>query len=129
MQGDAVDREFVERRKQELEAQRDELLEALELEREAFEALVADQDPKDRGDMATIKEDSDKIGMLRTQDKERLRTIAAALYRIDQDRYGVCESCGGEIARERLEAMPDAILCFSCQKRLEEERRRQRQGP
>jgi RNA polymerase-binding transcription factor DksA len=29
--------------------------------------------------------------------------------------YGVCEDCGGRIAPERLEAIPNATRCVRCQ--------------
>jgi phage/conjugal plasmid C-4 type zinc finger TraR family protein len=35
--------------------------------------------------------------------------------RIAQGAYGICEDCGKKIAAERLEALPDATRCVSCQ--------------
>jgi RNA polymerase-binding transcription factor DksA len=41
--------------------------------------------------------------------------IDLALARIDEGTFGgVCESCGGEIAPERLEAIPQTRLCVRC---------------
>ena len=40
--------------------------------------------------------------------------IERALSRLDDGTYGSCESCGGAIALERLEAIPFATTCFSC---------------
>jgi DnaK suppressor protein len=48
-----------------------------------------------------------------------LASIDAALARIDDGTYGVCESCGRQISVERLEALPYATKCIDC-KRLEE---------
>ena len=42
-----------------------------------------------------------------------------ALRRIYRDEYGVCESCGKKIARERLMALPQARLCIECKSREE----------
>lgn len=33
--------------------------------------------------------------------------------------YGTCVDCGREIPAERLEAVPEAIRCIDCQRRLE----------
>ena len=40
--------------------------------------------------------------------------ILAALSRLDEGTYGQCESCGGPIPIERLEAVPTASLCVTC---------------
>jgi len=45
---------------------------------------------------------------------ERLAEVDGALSKLDDDRYGTCESCGGEIGEARLEAMPAARLCITC---------------
>lgn len=44
---------------------------------------------------------------------ERLR-IANALKRIAAGTYGVCPKCDEPIARARLDATPDAVLCLAC---------------
>lgn len=48
------------------------------------------------------------------QVEESLRQIARAIARIDDGTYGVCEECGQQIGRERLEAFPRATLCMGC---------------
>ena len=50
---------------------------------------------------------------------DQLAQIDAALKRIDAGTYGVCENCGKEIHRARLEALPYATLCISCQSKQE----------
>lgn len=37
-----------------------------------------------------------------------------ALVRLDEGTYGVCESCGQQIAKGRLQAYPSATLCVTC---------------
>lgn len=46
--------------------------------------------------------------------QEAIADIDAALARLDDGTYGVCESCGEPIARERLEIIPQARLCVRC---------------
>lgn len=48
------------------------------------------------------------------------RRIDSALIRIAEGNYGVCLACHEMIARERLEATPDAAFCAECQKTREE---------
>ena len=43
-----------------------------------------------------------------------LQDVEHAVEKIDAGTYGMCESCHGEIAEARLEAMPGARLCISC---------------
>lgn len=54
------------------------------------------------------------------QNLERLlREVEDALRRFKQGTYGVCEQCGEIIDPARLEALPHAVLCIECKKRLE----------
>ncbi|HEY1515550.1 MAG TPA: TraR/DksA C4-type zinc finger protein [Solirubrobacteraceae bacterium] len=49
-----------------------------------------------------------------------------ALEKLDDGTYGVCDACGSAIARGRLKAMPDAVLCMECaasERRLSPRRR------
>lgn len=49
------------------------------------------------------------------RDLEELQEIDAALRRIDEGGYGLCEECGREIDQRRLEAQPTAMRCIACQ--------------
>ena len=41
-----------------------------------------------------------------------LAAIDAALERMEEGTYGICEKCGKPIGEERLEALPWATLCI-----------------
>jgi DnaK suppressor protein len=45
---------------------------------------------------------------------EALEDVDRAIGKIDDERYGVCESCGATIPAARLEAMPTARMCIAC---------------
>lgn len=47
----------------------------------------------------------------------RLAEINAAFARLDAGVYGICVSCRQPIGRERLEAMPTAARCITCEAR------------
>jgi DnaK suppressor protein len=55
-------------------------------------------------------------------DAWRLREIEAALVRIDEGSFGICQHCDEEIHPKRLAALPWAALCVRCQE--EEDQRR-----
>jgi DnaK suppressor protein len=44
----------------------------------------------------------------------KLKKLEAALQRMEEGTYGVCEACGQSIEPERLAALPIAILCIAC---------------
>ena len=43
-----------------------------------------------------------------------LARVERALSKLDEGTYGYCDGCGGPIPQDRLEAMPDAVLCMAC---------------
>lgn len=40
--------------------------------------------------------------------------IGAALARLSEGTYGVCQTCGGAMSDDRLDAMPHARHCVNC---------------
>lgn len=50
-----------------------------------------------------------------------LQDVSDALERIRNGSYGICEPCGREIPRKRLEAFPSARFCVECQSKLEKQ--------
>jgi RNA polymerase-binding transcription factor DksA len=48
-----------------------------------------------------------------------LDRILRALRKIEEGIYGICEACGEEISKGRLEIIPYAELCARCQEKLE----------
>lgn len=56
---------------------------------------------------------------LDAHDSAELRSIAAALQRIENGVYGECADCGVHIPEARLQAAPDAARCIHCQEKAE----------
>ena len=50
----------------------------------------------------------------RERAKGKLKRLEAALQRMEEGIYGVCEACGQAIETERLAALPIASLCITC---------------
>lgn len=51
--------------------------------------------------------------------EQSLRNIDTALEKIENGTFGVCETCGKKINKERLKAVPYARLCIDCQREEE----------
>jgi len=49
-----------------------------------------------------------------------LESIEAALERIEEGTYGLCEECGVKIPRKRLDAIPYASMCVKCASQSEQ---------
>ncbi|MBI4268502.1 TraR/DksA family transcriptional regulator [Candidatus Uhrbacteria bacterium] len=61
---------------------------------------------------------TDSLGLTYELEAE-LKEVSGALERIAHGRYGVCASCGEEIAEARLTARPMSIYCVACQSKVE----------
>lgn len=70
-------------------------------------------------DTATVTVDRELDYSLEENSSHVLREIDAALRRIEEGTFGMCQRCGRPIGEDRLEAMPYATKCIEC-KRLEE---------
>ena len=73
-------------------------------------------DPTDRAAL-----ESDRNFMLRIRDREHklIKKIKKALERIDNGTFGICETCGEEIAVKRLKARPVTSQCIECKSKEE----------
>ena len=94
------------------------------------EARAERESNKDEGmdtyDLASEERDREINFILSDRERVKLKQIDDALERLDNGNYGVCESCGLEIAEERLLAMPFTRLCRDCQQDQEKEAKSQR---
>jgi RNA polymerase-binding transcription factor DksA len=46
--------------------------------------------------------------------REKVESMRAALQRIEEGTYGICQRCGARIDRARLEIIPHARFCIGC---------------
>jgi DnaK suppressor protein len=65
----------------------------------------------------TLAFESSQASAILGSSRQHLADIDAALTRMDEGRYGLCTSCGRDIALGRLEVRPQAALCISCAER------------
>jgi DnaK suppressor protein len=53
------------------------------------------------------------------QTRHTLDEIDEALLRLEAGTYGWCEACGARLPADRLEALPSARCCVTCQRTLD----------
>ena len=119
----ASGRDFVARIEKSLMELKREIVAKLLVSSEDFKEIIEAMDPKDLADVASDDIDRKMIEAIGSQELKRLRLIDSALTRIKQGKYGLCMKCGKKIPRERLEAIPYALMCIEC-KTVEERRNR-----
>ena len=73
----------------------------------------------DAGDESVLRMITDLDITEAGRDVEELRDIDAALRRIDDGSYGMCDDCGQEIGFPRLEVQPTATRCIADQEKFE----------
>jgi DnaK suppressor protein len=71
-------------------------------------------------DQGTDTMEREKAFMFASKSGRLLYHIDEALRRIRKGTYGKCQSCGKQIQKARLEAVPHARLCIECKSKEEE---------
>lgn len=115
-----MDRRVLEKCREELQRQMDELL--AEAGRTVSDMTgVPEENFPDPTDRALLE--SNRNFTLRIRDRERklLVKVRDAIKRIDSGSFGVCEGCGGDIEKKRLIARPMTTMCIDCKTVAEEE--------
>ena len=74
-------------------------------------------------DMATDNYDREFSLSLADNEQKTLNRIEAALEKIEQKNFGLCDLCAKKISKVRLKAVPYAELCVPCQEKQEKKRK------
>lgn len=118
-----IDSAFVDKQRQHLLRLRADLIAAADAS-ESDEAEVKGQ----RAGAAELEEDAQALdalerdGNLVVRDIARLERVDRALEKIKEGTYGLSDKSGEAIARERLEAVPEALYTLSEEQALERHR-------
>lgn len=100
-------------------ARSERLAEAEALKAEA-DQMALDAEPGDTqfddesGEGSTTAVDRERDLALSAQARAEVVEIDVALDKIDEGGYGVCDRCGKNIPKARLEVIPWAALCVTC---------------
>ena len=92
--------------------------EQLATDEDDFEELQSDWQEKDDPAERNLREvEWNQYSQL----QDELTEIEDARRRVNDDVYGLCEDCEGEIPEGRLKSLPTARRCISCQEQVEME--------
>jgi len=69
---------------------------------------------KDWEELATEREEDEVLEGMGLSAQAEIRTIKAALARMDAGEYGECVDCGEVITSERLDVLPYTPFCRDC---------------
>lgn len=75
-------------------------------------------------DMGSDAMERERAFLTASVEGRALLEVDEALRRLYRDEYGVCETCGEDIALKRLEVVPQAKLCLDCKTKEEKLGRR-----
>ena len=113
-----MDKKRLEYYKKKLLSRRDELVKTITRTEE--EGRQADDDPTvDLADKAANSYTKEFLFGQTNTDRAMLNMIDEALKRIRSEEYGTCLNCQEEMQQKRLEAVPWAKHCISCQEKAE----------
>ena len=70
-------------------------------------------------DLASSLEGREMAFQLSSRERNELRMVEDAIFKIQGDTYGVCDNCSKYITLKRLEIMPLTALCIECQENSE----------
>jgi len=97
-----------------------EILEAYS-KNKAYGMEADGQGAQDIADKASNSYAKEFLFSLSNSERETLQLVDEALLRIGEKKnFGYCASCEGEMEKKRLEAIPWAKHCLSCQEKQEQ---------
>ncbi len=118
--GDTLNKQERERYKKKLLERKQELnhkLSEFYSESKEMETEMA----KDLGDKAESSYTKEFLLSLSDTERKQIALVDKALKRVETADFGICESCGVNIGKKRLNVVPWAPLCIACQQKEEEE--------
>lgn len=102
--------------KEKLIAERENLVKKLK----ENDLSIDDSETPDPVDLAVRNYSKNVMLAVSENDSRQLILINEALERIEDDEYGTCQNCEKEINPKRLDAIPWARYCLSCQELVEQ---------
>jgi len=86
---------------------------------QAIERNTTESNFSNEIDMASNMEGREMMFQLTSRDRNELKMIQEALYKIDHGTYGICDICSKKISSKRLQILPLSSLCIDCKESME----------
>ena len=113
-----MEKKRVEYYKKKLEAKREELQRMMAMAEE--EGRAADDATQDIADKAANSYTKEFLFSQSNNERFILQLVEEALERIKTGQFGECVACHEEVQQKRLEAVPWARHCISCQEKQDQ---------
>ena len=97
-----------------LKAELEEKLAELQVRLASIKKDVTQSHSGDSAEQAQERENDEVVDAIGNETAQSIRVIQAALNRIEDGTYGICDSCGKDIGDARLAAVPEATRCVEC---------------
>lgn len=114
-----MDKRSLEKYRTLLEEKRSTLLEAYTKKKNLGSEVGGKERAADMIDMATDASAQEFLYSLSNSDRELLKAVEDALILMDHNAFGECVECEDKISKKRLDAVPWARYCVSCQELVE----------
>jgi DnaK suppressor protein len=82
----------------------------------------------DPNEQASTEAEQHFVLLMKEREQRQLKEIDAAIARLDDNAYGMCDECGKEIPYKRLKVLPMTRQCVPCKSQQEEDEKL-RQAP
>jgi DnaK suppressor protein len=114
-----MDQKKIKTYKDKLILKKQEILEAYN-KNKTYGKEADEEGAQDIADKASNSYTKEFLFSLSNNERDMLQLVDEALIRIAAHRFGVCVVCEDEMDKKRLEAVPWAKRCISCQEKQEQ---------
>ena len=97
-----------------LRKQLEERLAQMQARLASIKAEVTQSHSGDSAEQAQERENDEVVDAIGNETAQSIRILQAALLRLEDGTYGICERCGEEISEGRLAVIPEATRCVNC---------------
>jgi RNA polymerase-binding protein DksA len=97
-----------------LRKQLEERLAAMQARLASIKEEVTQSHSGDSAEQAQERENDEVVDAIGNETAQSIRVLQAALMRLEDGTYGLCEKCGEEISEGRLAVIPEATRCVNC---------------
>ncbi|HET6266161.1 MAG TPA: TraR/DksA C4-type zinc finger protein [Acidobacteriota bacterium] len=110
-----MDKKTLERYRKRLLEKRKEMIDEFHKNVDYRKESATDDGTQDIADKANMAYNKEFLFSLTDSERDLLAMIDDAIVRLKKGEFGVCSNCSNDIKSTRLEAVPWAKYCLSCQ--------------